>query len=190
MTTNVLDLIGQHDNINYLGNWDASTGSYPSNPNAGHMYRVSVAGSVTDTTVSPNETTTYDVDQLIVYTGSQWLTVGSGAGGGVITYQSDVIDTDMTLTSSSDLNVGYFIDTTNGPITIDIDYTNIDLKPGETQIVFTDYAGTFDQNNFSFDPAPEPIHGINDYYLSTEKNESLTFTYADATRGFLLTGAR
>jgi len=50
--------------MHYKGAWDASSGQYPDNPATGHLYVVSVAGSV--------EGTVYAISDQIVYNGSQW----------------------------------------------------------------------------------------------------------------------
>jgi len=67
-------------NKNYFhiqdSNWDASSGSYPINPESGDLYIVGTAGTVSSII--------YEVDDFIVWTGSTWKKLGStgGSGGG------------------------------------------------------------------------------------------------------------
>jgi len=78
--------------MHYKGAWDASSGQYPDNPATGHLYVVSVAGSV--------EGTVYAISDQIVYNGSQWekientQSVTSVAGKiGVVELDADDIKT-------------------------------------------------------------------------------------------------
>lgn len=50
--------------MEYKGNWDASTGVFPSSPNTGDMYVVSVTGTISSIT--------YSAGGQIVYNGTTW----------------------------------------------------------------------------------------------------------------------
>lgn len=48
--------------INYKGEWDASTGAYPTNPSAWDMYYISVAGTINSTAYNIGDRIIYDAD--------------------------------------------------------------------------------------------------------------------------------
>lgn len=50
--------------IKYKGSWDASTGTYPANPETGFYYKVAVAGTV--------NSTEYKINDAIIYNGTDW----------------------------------------------------------------------------------------------------------------------
>lgn len=61
--------------FNLQGFFDASGGSYPSNPDANDAWVISVAGTIS--------TIEYSVGDVIGYTGSEWVTLMSAGGGDV-----------------------------------------------------------------------------------------------------------
>jgi hypothetical protein len=77
---------------------------------------------------------------------------------------------------------GYFVDTTSGVITM-----NLPAGTLGDEIVFIDYAGTFDSNTFTISAnGSEKIHGsTNDLTVSTERAGN-TLVYTDSTQGWLL----
>lgn len=48
----------------YMGDWDASAGTFPPNPNTGQLYRISVAGTISGYALQAND--------AIYYDGSTW----------------------------------------------------------------------------------------------------------------------
>ena len=77
---------------------------------------------------------------------------------------------------------GYFINTTGGAITMNLPAGSI----GD-EIVFIDYAGTFDTNNLTIDSnGSEKIVGsTNNLTVATERAGN-TLVYTDGTQGWLL----
>jgi hypothetical protein len=77
---------------------------------------------------------------------------------------------------------GYFVNTTSGVITM-----NLPAGTLGDEIVFIDYAGTFDSNTFTISAnGSEKIHGsTNDLTVSTERAGN-TLVYTDGTQGWLL----
>jgi len=59
----------QYGAIHYMGVWDASGGSYPTNPEQGQYYVISVAGTISGTV--------FGVDDWIVYNGLTWNKVNN-----------------------------------------------------------------------------------------------------------------
>ena len=84
-----------------------------------------------------------------------------------------------TLTAAS--GEGYFCNTSGGAFTV-----NLPSSPTVGDIVAVkDYAGTFDTNNLTLGRGGSNIEGLaSDKVLSTE-SLSITFVYADATKGWL-----
>ena len=77
---------------------------------------------------------------------------------------------------------GYFVNTTSGVITM-----NLPAGTLGDEVVFIDYAGTFDSNTFTISAnGSEKIHGsTNDLTVSTERAGN-TLVYTDSTQGWLL----
>jgi hypothetical protein len=77
---------------------------------------------------------------------------------------------------------GYFVNTTSGVITM-----NLPAGTLGDEVVFIDYAGTFDSNTFTISAnGSEKIHGsTNDLTVSTERAGN-TLVYTDGTQGWLL----
>ena len=77
---------------------------------------------------------------------------------------------------------GYFVNTTSGAITMTLPAGSI----GD-EVVFIDYAGTFDSNTFTISAnGSEKIAGsTNDLTVSTERAGN-TLVYVDGTQGWLL----
>ena len=77
---------------------------------------------------------------------------------------------------------GYFVDTTSSAITM-----NLPAGSQGAEVVFIDYAGTFDSNTFTISAnGSEKIAGsTNDLTVSTERAGN-TLVYVDGTQGWLL----
>jgi len=77
---------------------------------------------------------------------------------------------------------GYFVDTTSSTITM-----NLPAGSQGAEVVFIDYAGTFDSNTFTISAnGSEKIAGsTNDLTVSTERAGN-TLVYVDGTQGWLL----
>ena len=77
---------------------------------------------------------------------------------------------------------GYFINTTSGAITMALPAGNI----GD-EVVFIDYAGTFDTNNLtiSANGSEKIVASTDDLTVSTERAGN-TLVYTDSTQGWLL----
>jgi hypothetical protein len=87
-----------------------------------------------------------------------------------------------TSTFTAAAGEGYFVNTTSGVITMNLPAGSI----GD-EVVFIDYAGTFDSNTFTISAnGSEKIHGsTNDLTVSTERAGN-TLVYTDGTQGWLL----
>jgi hypothetical protein len=87
-----------------------------------------------------------------------------------------------TSTFTAAAGEGYFVNTTSGVITMNLPAGSI----GD-EVVFIDYAGTFDSNTFTISAnGSEKIHGsTNDLTVSTERAGN-TLVYTDSTQGWLL----
>ena len=87
-----------------------------------------------------------------------------------------------TSTFTAAAGEGYFVNTTSGVITM-----NLPAGTLGDEVVFIDYAGTFDSNTFTISAnGSEKIHGsTNDLTVSTERAGN-TLVYTDSTQGWLL----
>jgi hypothetical protein len=87
-----------------------------------------------------------------------------------------------TSTFTAAAGEGYFVDTTSNVITM-----NLPAGTLGDEVVFIDYAGTFDSNTFTISAnGSEKIHGsTNDLTVSTERAGN-TLVYTDGTQGWLL----
>lgn len=84
--------------VNYKGEWDASTGSYPANPSNGDMYYCSVAGTVSGHTYNVGDRIIYDADN------STWMVLPDNYGvqsvngrTGIVVDVQDTIDRKNTI---------------------------------------------------------------------------------------------
>ena len=77
---------------------------------------------------------------------------------------------------------GYFINTTSSAITMNLPAGNL----GD-EIVFIDYAGTFDSNNLTVaaNGSEKIVASTDDLTVSTERAGN-TLVYTDSTQGWLL----
>ena len=96
---------------------------------------------------------------------------------GTVDWQTAIKTATLTATSGE----GYFCNTSGGAFTV-----NLPSSPTVGDIVAVkDYAGTFDTNNLTLGRGGSNIEGLaSDKVLSTE-SLSITFVYADATKGWL-----
>jgi len=81
----------QYGAIHYMGVWDASGGSYPTNPEQGQYYVISVAGTISGTV--------FGVDDWIVYNGLAWNKINNKIYADVAHEHSDKyqpLDADLT----------------------------------------------------------------------------------------------
>ena len=77
---------------------------------------------------------------------------------------------------------GYFVNTTGGVITMNLPAGSI----GD-EVVFIDYAGTFDSNTFTISAnGSEKIHGSTDDLTVSTERAGNTLVYTDSTQGWLL----
>ena len=77
---------------------------------------------------------------------------------------------------------GYFVNTTSGVITMNLPAGTI----GD-EVVFIDYAGTFDSNTFTIAAnGSEKIHGSTDDLTVSTERAGNTLVYTDSTQGWLL----
>ena len=77
---------------------------------------------------------------------------------------------------------GYFVNTTSGVITMNLPSGSI----GD-EVVFIDYAGTFDSNTFTISAnGSEKIHGSTDDLTVSTERAGNTLVYTDGTQGWLL----
>ena len=77
---------------------------------------------------------------------------------------------------------GYFVNTTSGVITM-----NLPAGTLGDEVVFIDYAGTFDSNTFTISAnSSEKIHGSTDDLTVSTERAGNTLVYTDSTQGWLL----
>ena len=77
---------------------------------------------------------------------------------------------------------GYFVNTTSGVITM-----NLPAGTLGDEVVFIDYAGTFDSNTFTISAnGSEKIHGSTDDLTVSTERAGNTLVYTDGTQGWLL----
>jgi len=109
----------------------------------------------------------------IGYTGS----AGTGGGGGGTSWQAI-----KTSAFNATAGEGYFVNTTSAAIT-----ATLPASPtlGD-EVVFVDYAGTFDTNNLTVARNGNPIQGsATDLTVSTER-AGFTLVFVDSTQGWVL----
>jgi len=87
-----------------------------------------------------------------------------------------------TSTFTAAAGEGYFVNTTSGVITMNLPAGSI----GD-EVVFIDYAGTFDSNTFTISAnGSEKIHGSTDDLTVSTERAGNTLVYTDSTQGWLL----
>ena len=87
-----------------------------------------------------------------------------------------------TSTFTAAAGEGYFVNTTSGVITMNLPAGSI----GD-EVVFIDYAGTFDSNTFTISAnGSEKIHGSTDDLTVSTERAGNTLVYTDGTQGWLL----
>jgi len=131
-------------------------------------------------TVASNVTLTLpatdgDADQALTTNGSgvlAWTTISAGTSWQAV----------KTSTFTAVAGEGYFVNTTSGAITMNLPAGSIG-----NEIVFIDYAGTFDSNTFTIAAnGSEKIMGSTaDLTVSVERAGN-TLVYTDSTQGWLL----
>ena len=131
-------------------------------------------------TVASNVTLTFpatdgDADQFLQTNGSGVLAWSDVSGG--TSWQAV-----KTSTFTAVAGEGYFVNTTSGVVTM-----NLPAGTLGDEIVFVDYAGTFDSNTFTVSPnGSEKINGTAaDLTVSVERAAN-TLVYTDGTQGWLL----
>jgi len=107
-------------------------------------------------------------------------------GSGVLSFVDNTGGTDWQAVKTSTFTAvageGYFVNTTSGVVTM-----NLPAGTLGDEIVFVDYAGTFDSNTFTVSPnGSEKINGTAaDLTVSVERAAN-TLVYTDGTQGWLL----
>ena len=87
-----------------------------------------------------------------------------------------------TSTFTAAAGEGYFVNTTSGVITMNLPAGSIGAE-----VVFIDYAGTFDSNTFTISAnGSEKIHGSTDDLTVSTERAGNTLVYTDSTQGWLL----
>jgi len=87
-----------------------------------------------------------------------------------------------TSTFTAAAGEGYFVNTTSAAITMNLPAGSI----GD-EVVFIDYAGTFDSNTFTISAnGSEKIHGSTDDLTVSTERAGNTLVYTDGTQGWLL----
>jgi hypothetical protein len=87
-----------------------------------------------------------------------------------------------TSTFTAAAGEGYFVNTTSGVITM-----NLPAGTLGDEVVFIDYAGTFDSNTFTIAAnGSEKIHGSTDDLTVSTERAGNTLVYTDSTQGWLL----
>ena len=111
------------------------------------------------------------------FTGSSGFTGSAGAGGGGASWQA-------VKTSAFNATAGeaYFVNTTSAAIT-----ATLPASPTlGAEIVFVDYAGTFDTNNLTIARNGNPIQGSATNLTVSIERAGFTLVFVDGTQGWLL----
>ena len=97
---------------------------------------------------------------------------------GTVNWNTTVQTSTITVADGS----GYFVNTTGGAIT-----ANLPAGSAGSICAFKDYAGTFDDNKLTISPnGSEKINGIAADYEATTETLSITLTYVDSTKGWMV----
>jgi len=116
------------------------------------------------------------------------ITGGTIDNQGTITGLQGVINWDTTAKTANfnaSSQVGYFVNTTSGAITV-----TFPASPTAGDVIgLKDYANTFDTNKLSIDPNGNNIQGSASNFDITVEGTAANFIYVDATRGWVLTDA-
>ena len=135
------------------------------------MKAPTLAGDIT----LPLPATDGNADEFLKTNGSGVLSFAAVSGG---TSWQAVKTGDFTAAAGE----GYFIDTTSSVVTM-----TLPSSPSlGDEVVFIDYAGTFDTNNMTVGRNSEKINGATaDLSVSVERAAN-TLVYTDGTQGWLL----
>lgn len=112
---------------------------------------------------------------------------GASIPGAEAGYETTILDSNTVISTDDQWNKSYFVDTTNGPVTITFDYTDVTLEVGKQWIKFMDYAGTFGSNNLIIDPSPALVYETVDTLVWNVNNSMIEITYTGPSRGFVVT---
>jgi hypothetical protein len=142
----------------------------------------------TTTTIGSGASNPIVVDGSAVTLGRCGGTVALASGAtqtgfgrtGTVDWQTSIKTGNFTAVSGE----GYFVNTTSGGITM-----TLPASPSAGAIVSVkDYANTFDTNNLTVNRNSSPIGGGSDFNPTfSAEGVFLTFIYADATKGWLIT---
>ena len=103
---------------------------------------------------------------------------GFGATGAV-NWQTTVKTSGFTATAGE----GYFVDTTSGPITV-----NLPAGSAGAVVGFKDYANTFDTNAVTLNlNGSDKLGGSSDNGLLSTEGQAVTLVFVDSTKGWLVT---
>jgi hypothetical protein len=111
------------------------------------------------------------------------LATGASQTGFGRTGTVDWVTTVQTSTITAATGKGYFVNTTGGAIT-----ANLPAGAVGSIVSFADYAGTWDDNNFTISPnGTEKIGGTNANVTLSTEGQSVTLVYIDSTQGWINT---
>jgi hypothetical protein len=133
----------------------------------------------TKTVWTVNQTLGYDSDTVINLIDSSYVQARQGAGG--ITWQSSILtDSAVSLSAGN----GYFIDTTNNPITATLPAT---ASTGD-EVILMDYGYTWDSSTLTINSNSLKYQGYIDSdipILPSTFGKAIHLIYSDTTRGWL-----
>ena len=120
------------------------------------------------------------VGQVLTSDGTD-IAWGDAASGRTGTVDWDTTPKTTTVTAAN--GVGYFVDTSSGPIT-----ANLPAGSAGAIVSFADYAATWQTNNVTVTPnGTDKIGSVNDNAILSTQGQSVTFVYVDSTQGWINT---
>lgn len=163
--------------LTFRGYWDASSGDFPPNPNAGDWWIADNTGTMIDVVPSPVRTLSVSSDDHFMFTGVTFTMVSS-VGGSFVYFEGTVVPTGYTASPSENV----FVDTSNTALTL-----KLPASPNMfDRVDIISAAPTYETNNLTIDPQGWPIGGIVDTFVISQNNLSVTAYWIGGTLGWIV----